>query len=414
MSLFLENELLEAIRQSNVQQVAALIACGADPNSGLFTDEGTALSLAVEHGNEEILEMLLRYGQGQFLGVTEELSGEGTWSFLSTAFWRLFEDLRKLPWNTSVPLSLTILFFFISHVRTLQAICETLLRVSKYASYFWMFDFTIRAINDGAQLFDPNALIAILFGSLLYRSYKWHCNTWLFLGQDLTTSDTWFNCVLILIRHRYRVIDLGFKFPRHVCIRYLSHRVICKSAFHAEALGYGLSGSEGEIAEAQASALKCPLFARTPLGHPWRSPAARVVDAITDSAHVNETILLRLLSANILIHRPYRSSALAQVLLGIAVKRSWAEVARFLVDNETTVDPLEESEPSQRFCWPSLFLVLTHHTSPKLSAFFPKNLLAGPLIDLSSNEHDLQEQLSNSGREYGTVVERTPPRSNLT
>jgi hypothetical protein len=61
MTLELEDELLQAVKQNDTTAVAALLAAGADPNSGLFRDE-TALSIAVHNGSGEILDLLLRRG----------------------------------------------------------------------------------------------------------------------------------------------------------------------------------------------------------------------------------------------------------------------------------------------------------------------------------------------------------------
>ena len=60
MGLKLEDDLVEAVKIGDVGRVRSLLALGADPNAGLFSDS-TALFSAVQGGNREIVGALLRY-----------------------------------------------------------------------------------------------------------------------------------------------------------------------------------------------------------------------------------------------------------------------------------------------------------------------------------------------------------------
>ncbi|KAF2159171.1 hypothetical protein M409DRAFT_30310 [Zasmidium cellare ATCC 36951] len=104
------------------------------------------------------------------------------------------------------------------------------------------------------------------------------------------------------------------------------------------------------------------------------SPGERALEAVLRSDAATESMVIKLLDANLLASQPYSHLEVARKLLDLAIERCWTTLASYLLEREAPVDT-GPSEMSKECYWPSFFGSVSH-TLPHIDAkVMPEHLL---------------------------------------
>ncbi|KAF4423684.1 putative ankyrin repeat-containing protein [Fusarium austroafricanum] len=87
----------------------------------------------------------------------------------------------------------------------------------------------------------------------------------------------------------------------------------------------------------------------------WVSPAKKVLDALLEPTSVTESIVLKLLQADMLAARPYSKPQVVLELCDLAIDRCWNEVLTYLVRQGTVLEPLDHRSSLQNISWLTLW-----------------------------------------------------------
>ncbi|KAF5618586.1 hypothetical protein F52700_12106 [Fusarium sp. NRRL 52700] len=107
----------------------------------------------------------------------------------------------------------------------------------------------------------------------------------------------------------------------------------------------------------------------------YRSPATLIFKAISESDNVTEPMVLNLISHDLLVCQPYNVSSLAQVLLSMAIRRGWSNLATFLVDRGTVT-----VRRVSGVCWPSISTGYAYSLAPRLWSNLSMTPMSGPQV----------------------------------
>ncbi|KAF5557203.1 hypothetical protein FPHYL_7792 [Fusarium phyllophilum] len=379
MKLFLENELLDAIRESNEDLVESLLQRGANPNAGLLLGGECSLSLALRIGNERVLDLILRYGRGKFQCTNEQRvkdseSPRKSWPMLAIELcgFKVLDVLLK---------SVAERFTNLADLPTFQAL---------YHPSLWYFSPSRTAwgiLLSCVEAWRENSEVDIIvdFGGAIFSLciYKMASLPKPFLYMHLLPQATLTSWRLILgilasiklSRHRTHEAEVAEAEAREYYFRLRKDLApIRNSSLNLDAI-------------MERSIFISHVGNRKLRNSGYRSPATLIFKAISESENVTESMVLKLLSHNLLVHRPYNESSLAQVLLSMAVRRGWPHLTTFLVDGGTTT-----VRRVSGVCWPSISRGYAYSFTPRLWSYFPIRPPSGPQIH---SPHDQYTEGSN-------------------
>ncbi|KAG5760999.1 hypothetical protein H9Q72_010890 [Fusarium xylarioides] len=107
----------------------------------------------------------------------------------------------------------------------------------------------------------------------------------------------------------------------------------------------------------------------------YRSPATLIFKAISESDNVTESMVLKILSHDLLVCQPCNESSLAQILLSMAIRRGWPHLATFLVDRGTAT-----VRRVSGVCWPSISTGHLYSLAPRIWPYLPITPKPGPQV----------------------------------
>lgn len=324
MPLRLEYELLQAARDQDVPAVQRLLENGADPNAGLFGQFGndTPISIAVDTGNEQILDLLLEH-QPLCCMVEEHAINRQP-----RPRKRRFLVVRTLAYNIAATVATR---YCLRRFATL-AVGSSLGPVAFWTShYHW---YIVRSFSS-----DPESLAAlrdryrnpwkcadILLDVLVgHKLYVWIDRRFLTFAPVPWTAPGLFHDLLVALPLRF-CLDALFLIGRGI----LTASQILKSP---RRMWIG-----------DDPCLRRPEH--------WSSPVERVTRSIIMSDTVTENMVLKLLQMDMLALRPYAESPVAAQLLQAAIHRCWVEVTTFLLSNGTFVDQNSSEKFEKSRLWP--------------------------------------------------------------
>ncbi|KAF4483528.1 hypothetical protein FAGAP_11698 [Fusarium agapanthi] len=114
----------------------------------------------------------------------------------------------------------------------------------------------------------------------------------------------------------------------------------------------------------------------------YRSPATLIFKAISESDNVTESMVLNMLSHDLLVYQTYNESSLAQFLLSMAIRRGWCNLATFLADRGTaTVRRISG------VCWPSISTGYAYSLAPRLWSYLRVTPKSGPQIHAPHDQY---------------------------
>lgn len=92
----------------------------------------------------------------------------------------------------------------------------------------------------------------------------------------------------------------------------------------------------------------------------WVPPAKKVLDAVLESTSITESIVLKLLRADMLAARPYSKSHVVLELCDLAIDRCWSEVLVYLVRQGAVLEPLDHRLSLQDTSWPHVMEAIVY------------------------------------------------------
>jgi hypothetical protein len=84
----------------------------------------------------------------------------------------------------------------------------------------------------------------------------------------------------------------------------------------------------------------------------WVPLAKKILDVVLESTSVIESVLLKLLQADMLAARPYSKSQVVLELCDLAIDRCLNEVLVYLVRQGAILEPLDHRSSLQDTSWP--------------------------------------------------------------
>ncbi|XTI84864.1 ankyrin repeat-containing domain protein [Cenococcum geophilum] len=333
MPLHLEEELLQAIRENDTAAVEMLFRASADPNAGLFGDD-TAISLAIKSGNEDILDLILQ--RHPICCMVEE--------YASKQPRRPTARSKYLQISKDFAVQLAVVLICVYALRSLavvlpEGVWQTLFM---YASHYLWFVYRCWHFNSQSVVRlmdcyrDPWYHFTTFFWiSVSFRLYAWICYSIL-----PSVSIPW-------VRPNY-LRDLAFAFPIRAAVDLIA------TAIPKIATLVGLHRPQNHRWSGPLPQHFDP--------RRWRSPAEKAFESLYQSDSVTESVVLKLLQADMLASHPYRNSKIASRLFELAVDRCWPELTRYLLFNGVPVEE-EILSASETLRWPSVIDAITY-TSP--------------------------------------------------
>ncbi|KAH7096041.1 ankyrin repeat-containing domain protein [Paraphoma chrysanthemicola] len=312
MPLILEHELLQAIREEDITAVRRLLENGADPNAGLFGTENS-ISIALETGNEDILDLLLNYGP--FCCMTEENAENRPYQIRVTRPMLV----RTLAYNFAKIVATK----FCLRVLATSAVGGHLEYVAFWAyHYYWIVFGSLTSGTDSLHTLRER-----------YRSPWWYIGVLL----DILIGHQLYGCidrrVLTMIPNPLKSPSLAHDFlvvlPLRICLDGLV------------VIGRKTLTTMGILKPRRRTWIGDDICLA--LTEHWHSPAERVTRLIATSDKVKEEMVLKLLRSDMLASRPYKDSLVAAELFCTAVDRCWTQVTSFLLREGALVD----HEPSE-------------------------------------------------------------------
>ncbi|KAF5682524.1 hypothetical protein FCIRC_4958 [Fusarium circinatum] len=285
MKLFLENELLDAIRENDEDLVQSLLQRGANPNAGLLLGGECSLSLALRIGNERVLDHILQYGKRKFQYTNEQRVEKS-------------ESRRK-----------------------------TRLMLVEWCG-FKVMDVLLKSI---AERFTNLANLPIF--QALFDPCLWY------FSPTLTAWETLLSCIEAWRKtsEADKIVDFRIAFWRLTTVilantKFGRHRTHQAEAAEREAREYyfqlrkDLAPMRNSLLSPDAEMER--VFFDSHVGNRelrnsgYRSPATLIFKAISESDNVTESMVSKLLSHDLLVCQPCNESSLAQVLLSMALRSS--------------------------------------------------------------------------------------------
>ena len=330
MPLFLEEELLEAVRQGSVEDVSKLLECGADPNAGLFGDSN-ALSLAIGQGSQEITDLLLQHGRGRLCCVMEERASD-----------------QKPPSSrtTLSPIALTVrngardVGLILAQVFVLRRLAKLPMSWSLRASLIYGSQhvwFVMASISEST--YTSTSFVG------RWRNPYTYFDALIWMGANQRISNLFTNWLLPSDRLSSPLLsywkDIGVAIPLRFSIE------LATTMTQQLLVSFGLLNQNQDRNKWTGEAPKSFDL------ESWHSPAFKIIDTIEKSSEVTEEMVMGILSSGLLVSLPYNESLAARVLLKCALKRSWTKVAGFLVDTGTLAESRPASMQFDQMRWPS-------------------------------------------------------------
>ncbi|RHZ53721.1 uncharacterized protein CDV56_102257 [Aspergillus thermomutatus] len=345
MSLWLEEELLQAVKESNATTVANLLAAGADPNAGLFRREHV-LSMAVCNGSEEILDLLLK--RGPIVCMKESHSDNQR----SPTIWHKLRWLASALKGTVVRTGIALLAPLAMHKLAMSLSPGFLQNVGLYGSrYFWFLMHASRA----SLLSDAD---------LRTRYLDWWTYT------DTLSHRLKERFVRRLFRIPLPILSPSYvqSFAMPLLLRFCIDVIVVagRSILHVV---------RTDDPERQRWTGNLPLSNYDG----WLSPAEKVLRAVLESESVTEAMVLKLLQADTLASQPYERSEAARTLLGLAVRKCWPRLTRYLVNAGVPVDRGLSSH-SYDLRWPALTEALVYVFRPQDLFIVPRTYFHGKRV----------------------------------
>ncbi|KAF5989982.1 hypothetical protein FBULB1_392 [Fusarium bulbicola] len=373
MKLFLENELLDAIRENDEDLVESLLQRGANPNAGLSLGGECSLSLALRIGNERVLDHILQYEKGKFQYTNAqrvEKSESRRKTRLMLVEWCGFKVMDVLLKSAAER------FTNLANLPTFQALFDPCL---------WYFSPTLTAWKTLLSCIEAwrktsQADKIVDFRSAIYSLgiYKMVLPTRPFLYIQLLPSVT------VAFWRLTTVILANTKFGRH--------RTHQAKAVEREAREYyfqlrkDLAPMRNSLLSPDAEMER--VFFDSHVGNRelrnsgYRSPATLIFKAISESDNVTESMVSKLLSHDLLVCQPCNESSLAQVLLSMAIRRGWSNLAIFLVDRGTAT-----ARRVSGVCWPSISTGYAYSLAPRLWSYLPMTPKSGPQVHVPHDQY---------------------------
>ncbi|KAF7164659.1 hypothetical protein CNMCM6106_001111 [Aspergillus hiratsukae] len=342
MPLWLEGELLQAVKECDATTVANLLEAGADPNAGLFRLEHV-LSIAVCNGSEKILYHLLERGS---LVCMKESHRENQ---RSPTIWHKLRGLAFALKGTVVRTAIALLAPLAMHKLAMSLSPGFLQNVGLYGSrYFWFTMHASRAglLSDAAL--QTRYLDWRIYTDTLSHRLKEHFVRRLFRVTLPIPSPSYAQSFAMSLLLRV-CIDVIVVAGRSIL------PVVCTDDL-----------------ERQRWAGNLPLSTYDG----WLSPAEKVLRAVLESELVTEAMVLELLQADTLASQPYERSEVARALLGLAVRKGWPRLTRYLVNAGVPVDRGLSSH-SYDLRWPALTEALVYVFRPQDLFILPRTCFHG-------------------------------------
>ncbi|KAI6763995.1 hypothetical protein HG530_007784 [Fusarium avenaceum] len=343
MALHLQDQLLQAIQANDTSTVGQLLEDGADPNAGLLEGDFSALSIAVRNGAEDIVDLLLRHGR--HCCMVEHVSESpatsdpdpGVDSNSTNALVRrvVAPIGLSLAWTSVVRYILRRFGWQRSH--KYQAI---LMAAGHYLA--WV-EFTAKEALS----------LNVNFSWPFYLSYKFH------VGNLIMVSilHRLHNAVTGRLSGDYAAASRrGLRFPgfaQDIFFSILSHMAIHSLVSCVRYIGIraGLMEKPPAISPEVISRIQ---------RRDWVPPAKKVLDAVLESTSVTESIVLKLLQADMLALRPYSKSHVVLELCDLAIDRCWSEVLVYLVRKGAILEPLDHRYSLQDTSWPHIIEAIVY------------------------------------------------------
>jgi len=364
MGLRLEAELLQAVEENDVRLVADLLEAGADANAGLFSNEKTALSIAVRNANEEIVDLLLVHGCGCCL---RERDPESPLEIAKPPLARrLAKHLRSY---FVLQVAISILRFALRNVAFAIGIGgfrDVLLLTGHYLFYAYI---TTRLVLDAPD-------------TMWQRYCDWH-----------TYFDTF---IKISLSHRLSVTiterlsgdysHIGTFYPAFRYPGYL------KDVAFAYPIRLALDAIVA-ITNARRLAIRAGILTEHRWAGPfpknvnretWDSPAKLLMQAIFEPSSIpkRRATILKLLKADMLASRPYSDSEVANLLRDLAIVHCWDDVLEYLFEEGVRADTrtLLPWDESKKFTWPPFLEALLYAFPSMDTSLLPEKEFKGAFV----------------------------------
>jgi ankyrin repeat protein len=334
MPLYLEDALLEAVAGGDFDQVRNLLEAGADPNARLFTSS-SALAIAIQNGKHEILEHLLQYRPKCCL--VEVVSGQAvteprlsrTWSQRAQGSWKI---LHALSIDAVISLVLCEISANISGLAS-----DFILFCANYAGYIYSL------VNSGMAVISKNHVSPIGFyvSLLMLMSTRHQLNAAMlrhFFGIRIEFSQ-------LPVRRLSYFWDLVVAVPIEFVVG-----LVCNSVYKIQRI----------INIRKLGRWSGPVPDDTILSaNNWKSPAEIVLTSLLETTSDVEPMALAVLSAGLLVQRPYRQSKSAGFLLPWAIVNCYKAIVEYLLHEGAIIDEMGQY-PLPNPLWPVLTEALSH------------------------------------------------------
>lgn len=343
MALHLQDQLLQAIQTNDTSTVGQLLEDGADPNAGLLEGDSSALSIAVRNGAEDIVDLLLRHGC--HCCMVEHISESaatcdpdpGVDSNPTSALVRrvVAPIGLSLAWTSVIRYMLRRFGWQRSH--KYQAI---LMGAGHYLA--WVEFTTKEALS-----------LNVNFSWSFYLSYKFHVGNLIMVG----IFHRLHNAVTGRLSGDYAAASRrGLRFPEFAQDIFFS--ILSHMAIHSMVSCLRYIGIRAGLME-KPPAISAEVISRIQR-RDWVPPAKKVLDAVLESTSVTESIVLKLLQAEMLAARPYSKSHVVLELCDLAIDRCWSEVLVYLVRQGAILEPLDHRSSLQDTSWPHVMEAIVY------------------------------------------------------
>lgn len=365
MGLRLEAELLQAVEGSDVQLVADLLAVGADANAGLFSNEKTALSIAVRNANEEIVDLLLAHGCGCCL---RERDPESPLEIAKPPpARRLTKHLCKF---LGLHVAISVVRFVLRNVAFaigIGAFRDALLLITGHYLFYAYFTAT-------SALHAPDTMWQ------RYRDWRTHVDTFWRIGVShqlsimitgrLSGDYSYVGTFYPAFRYPGYLKDLAFAFP----IRLALDTIVAITNARKLAVRAGVL-----TAHKWAGPIPKDVDSET-----WDSPAKLLMQSIFEPCSITKrrATILKLLKADMLASRPYSDSEVANVLRDLAITQCWDDVLEYLFEEGVRADTetLLSWDESKKFTWPSPVEALLYAFPSMDTSLLPRQEFKGASV----------------------------------
>lgn len=368
MELLLEKELLDAIRENDEGLVVSLLQRGADPNAGLLLGGECCLSLALRTGNERVLDLILQYGRGRFQytneqRVKESESPEKT-KLMLVVEWCGFKVVDMLLKSAAER------FTDLPHLPTFEALLHPSLFYLSPTRTAWE---TLLSIEEGLRKPSGVDIIAGFSGAIFTTCfYKMGLLPRPFFDALLVRQGILAMPGLIKV-----ILANSTKFGRRRAQEAEVAEEEAREYYFRLRKDLSPMGNSSLSADAGMDLISFDwhVGSRELRKSGYRSPATLTFKAISESDNVTESMVLKLLSHDLLVCQPYNESSLAQVLLSMAIRRGWSHLATFLVDRGTAT-----VRRVSGVCWPRIPTGYAYSLAPRLWSYLPFTRKSGPPV----------------------------------